>query len=513
MAKRFRKRERSGDRFKSFLLEILVVFFVVIMVMTAILDFVVLELSGRALQSNASNLIAANSRQIQLNINSYLERTETIATLLFSDEAYYQYDASDPSLSDYDKIKAEEVIVNRIVDIGLMENYSDFGIIFKGDHKVGWISHGTEDIFPDGGFYDTFSSYITNPRKKDGWCFGVNGCTDRIYYVKRLNPNAVLISAIYTRELSSVFIYPEQLEDMTIRLVDEGDVILFSSDSDEIGKKLPEEIVSGIATKNKDYIINTNTCSNNWRVICSIPTESILRENTRLRLITLLISAVMAALVLLVGLFLIRKLSKPMDGMVTSLQEKAEIDRLSGVMNKSTFQEMTEDKLEQARAEQSDTLQSESGADKADASLEKRTHVFVMLDVDNFKQVNDQLGHSYGDQVIIRVGKLLRRLYDAETLIGRLGGDEFALYTECVGVDKKEVMRAAAEQMDQVLSAFGREFAHEREICGISLSAGVHVTDKKDVTFAMLYEAGDAALYTSKNEGKDRFTLTEGGEG
>ena len=497
MAKRFRKSERSGDRFKSFLLEILVVFFVVILVMTALMDFVVLELSGRALQSNAANLIAANSRQIQLNINSYLERTETIATLLFSDEAYYQYDATDPSLSDYDKIKAEEVIVNRIVDIGLMENFSDFGIIFKGDHKVGWISHGTEDIFPDGGFYDTFSSYITNPGKKDGWCFGVNGCTDRIYYIKRLNPNAILISAIYTRELSSVFIYPEQLEDMTIRLVNEGNMILFSSDPEEIGKQFPEEVAPG-SSKNDDYIINTNTCSNNWRVICSIPKESILRENTRLRLITLLISAVMAALVLLVGLFLIRKLSKPMDGMVTSLQEKAEIDRLSGVMNKGTFQEMTEERLELAREQQSET---------------GKIHVFVMMDVDNFKQVNDKLGHSYGDQVIIRVGKLLRRLYDEETLIGRLGGDEFALYTECLGVDKKEVVRAASEQMDQVLSAFGSEFAHEREICGISLSAGVHVTDGKDVTFAMLYEAGDAALYTSKNEGKDRYTLTEGGEG
>ena len=223
MAKRFRKSERSGDRFKSFLLEILVVFFVVIMVMTAILDFVVLELSGRALQSNAANLIAANSRQIQLNINSYLERMETTCTLLFSDEAFYLYDATDESQDEYSRIKSEETIRSRIVDIGLMENYSDFGIVYANDHKVGWISHGTEHLFPEGDFYDTFSNYITNTKKNDGWCFGVRGGTDRMYYVKRLNPNAILVSAFYTRELSSVFIYPEQLEDMTIRLVNQDE--------------------------------------------------------------------------------------------------------------------------------------------------------------------------------------------------------------------------------------------------------------------------------------------------
>ena len=128
MEQRLKKTERSGDRFKAFTIKVLVLFAAVILLVTAILDFVVLELSGRAMQTNVSNLIAANSRQIELNINSYLERTETISTLLFSDESYYLYDATDPELSDYDKIKREETINNRIVDIGLMENYSDFGM-------------------------------------------------------------------------------------------------------------------------------------------------------------------------------------------------------------------------------------------------------------------------------------------------------------------------------------------------------------------------------------------------
>ena len=80
--------DNSGDRIKVLQIEILVVFAVIIMFIIFFLDYVILESSRRAMQQNASNLIAANSRQIELNINSYLERMRTIPTLLFSDEGY-----------------------------------------------------------------------------------------------------------------------------------------------------------------------------------------------------------------------------------------------------------------------------------------------------------------------------------------------------------------------------------------------------------------------------------------
>ena len=149
--------EQSGRKFRWLQIEILVVFAAIIMIVIFLLDYVILNNTKQAMESNASNLIAANSRQIQLNINSYLQRMETVPTLLFSDESYYLYDATDENMEEYDKVKCEETIQNRITDIGLMENYSDFGIVYADDHVVGWISHGTEDIFPDGGMYEAFS--------------------------------------------------------------------------------------------------------------------------------------------------------------------------------------------------------------------------------------------------------------------------------------------------------------------------------------------------------------------
>ena len=495
MSKKERKVE-SGERFRWFLMEILVVFAAIILIVTVFLDFVILGRSRSAMQQTASDLIAANSRQLELNINSYLERVETVSTLFFSDESYYLYDSTDPGIDDYDKVKNEETIRNRIVDIGIMENYSDFGIIYSDDHHVGWISHGTEDLFPEGGIYEAFSKCIVNEKKYDGWCFGINGNTDRMYYVKRLNPNAILVSSTYTRELLSVFIYPEQLEGMTVRLVDENDGIIFSSDlGEEVGKKLPSEIAGQLKTDKgtstsvitRDYIINSNLCSNAWRVICSVPKKIILDENIKLRLFTLRASGIMAILFALLGLVMIRRLSRPMDGMVTSLQEKAEVDRLSGVMNKATFEEEVAERLLD---------------DKKDRVL-----AFVMLDMDNFKQINDKLGHAYGDQVIIRVGELLRNMFEDDTRIGRLGGDEFALFTEYTDMKKEVVYKSVKEQMNMVLKAFAGEFHEEREQCDVSLSAGVFLTDESKPDFNELYQKADKALYNSKNTGKSRFTF------
>ena len=424
---------------------------------------------------------------------------ETVPTLLFSDETYYLYDETDERMDEYDKVKNEETISNRIVDIGLMENYVDFGIVYSDDHKLGWISHGTQDLFVnDESMYDAFSSYIVNTKKEDGWCYGINDNADRIYYIKRLNPNAILVSSIYTRELSSVFVYPEQLDEMTVRLVDENNEIIFSSDASEIGNNLPDDIVNNIKDEASGsnmrksiiadkYLINTNSCYNGWTVVCSVPTDIILKENDSLKSFTIAVSSIMALLFLLVGQLVIMRISKPVDGMVSSLQNKAEIDRLSGVMNKTAFQETVESEL-----------QKESSAEFG---------VFVMIDMDNFKQINDRLGHMYGDQVIIRMGKLLRKLHNKKTIIGRIGGDEFALYTGCDEISEEEIKSVVSERMEQVMEAFAEEYEYEREKCDLSVSAGVYIVKAVDAEFEDMYKKADSALYTSKKNGKACYTF------
>ena len=230
-------------------------------------------------------LVSANSKQLELNIDSYIREVQQKAALLFSSEEYYGYDPLDTTLDDYEKLQREKAINEKIVDLGIMENFSDFGIIYSDESTIGWISQVTKAMFPKGGMYETFANTIQNLQTSDGWSFGINGNYDRLYYTKRLNPHALVVASIYNRELESVFELPKALNDMTVRLVNADDQILYSSRQREVSTRLPEHIVSLLSgvesgsVMDREYLVTKDSCQNGWHVICTISVESMTREN------------------------------------------------------------------------------------------------------------------------------------------------------------------------------------------------------------------------------------------
>lgn len=485
---------KAEERFKKLQIEIIAIFAGMIIIVTAFLVGVILEHSNTTIQEQASSLMSTNSRQIQLNINSYLEKVETTAALIFANEEYYQYDASGTELDEYAVLKMEESILDRIVDLGVMENFSDFAIVYANEHTVGWVSHTTDDMFPDGGMYQTFSDCINRERRNDGWKFGLNGNTERAYYVKRLNPNAVLFVSFYTKELEHVFKNTEEFRETTIRLINEDGNILYSSEEEENGTPLSEEIESAVAGQQtavitgQEYLVSMAVCENEWKIVCLTPTAELLRENTELKKFVTVFAAALAAVFILIGLMLIRRISRPVDGMMTDLAQEAVMDKLSGLLNKVSFEDEVVRKME--------------------SCAPGCYFAFVMLDADNFKQINDRLGHSCGDQVIIRIARLLQSHLGEHTLIGRIGGDEFAFLNEYSDFDKEEITRDVTHKIDEIFAAFAEEFRGERSRCEFSLSAGICIIqDAENMNFQQAYRRADKALYRSKENGKSRYTL------
>lgn len=221
-----------------------IIFSLGILMVAIVVTGLTLSSSNTTLRQQVSVLVSANSKQLELNIDNYIREVQQKAALLFSSEEYYGYDPLDATLDDYAKLQREKAINEKIVDLGIMENFSDFGIIYSDESTIGWISQVTKAMFPKGGMYETFAKTIQNPQTSDGWSFGINGNYDRLYYTKRLNPHALVVASIYNRELESVFELPKALNDMTVRLVNADDQILYSSRQREVSTRLPEHIVS-----------------------------------------------------------------------------------------------------------------------------------------------------------------------------------------------------------------------------------------------------------------------------
>ncbi|MEG2037422.1 MAG: diguanylate cyclase, partial [Ruthenibacterium sp.] len=141
-------------------------------------------------------------------------------------------------------------------------------------------------------------------------------------------------------------------------------------------------------------------------------------------------------------------------------------------------------------------------ADKVLGENLGRHHALLVLDIDNFKGINDTLGHAFGDVVLIEVSAKLKAAFRGADIAGRMGGDEFAILMKDV-MDTNHVLKKAAE-----LSGILRQtYAGKNGDYKISCSMGIIMIDASSETFESLYRKADAALYQAKQQGKDQFIL------
>lgn len=134
-------------------------------------------------------------------------------------------------------------------------------------------------------------------------------------------------------------------------------------------------------------------------------------------------------------------------------------------------------------------------------SLEEKSALFI-IDIDNFKTVNNRYGHMFGDAVLTKLASRLSRLFGSGDLVSRIGGDEFmALYQGAFGNGQ---VKAAA---DRILACFEQVFDELPSECGISSSIGIAVCPRDGEDFQTLFWRADAALSHAKAMGKKQYRI------
>jgi diguanylate cyclase (GGDEF)-like protein len=124
--------------------------------------------------------------------------------------------------------------------------------------------------------------------------------------------------------------------------------------------------------------------------------------------------------------------------------------------------------------------------------------VLVLIDLDDFKAINDALGHSAGDAVLQIVGRHLRETAERDDLVVRLGGDEFAVVREAGGLDA--YLAALDDRFDQPIDIGGKRL-------NIGASIGMARSEDFPGTPARLLQAADVALYRAKRNGPGNAEL------
>ncbi len=126
--------------------------------------------------------------------------------------------------------------------------------------------------------------------------------------------------------------------------------------------------------------------------------------------------------------------------------------------------------------------------------------MLFMIDLDNFKLINDKMGHTEGDRVIRLFADILRQYARNNDIVCRLGGDEFILFL--VGVNDRKI---AADRAKSILNTMNERLSEMdyANSCSVSLGIAIHPQDGSD--FQTLYKNADKALYLVKKNGKNSF--------
>lgn len=243
-----------------------------------------------------------------------------------------------------------------------------------------------------------------------------------------------------------------------------------------------------ITAVNNEYLITSNSLSNGWKVVCSMPADSVMADLVSVIRALVIIVTLITVLVVLTMLLITSRLNDSVKVVVDDLDVKAKTDLMTGLLNKTSFRNLTESSLE--------------------AYDGKQAIAFLMFDLDNFKDVNDMAGHNVGDEVIKRMGNLLKEVFaPEEALIGRIGGDEFAVYNVYKKISLEEAQTRVHDLTLEFYDRFMSEFKPENEQYKLTVSSGVYVTGPGEYKFDDLYQKTDVALYISKKGGKSKPTF------
>lgn len=162
-------------------------------------------------------------------------------------------------------------------------------------------------------------------------------------------------------------------------------------------------------------------------------------------------------------------------------RELAQRDLMTTLLNRISFEEAVNEAVQEE----------ESGTISA----------FLLIDVDDFKSINDTMGHAVGDEVLRFMAMRLKALFRTSDLIGRLGGDELAVYVQDIPNDVFAYSRG--ERICDAMKSWRRNERFGEVTC----SVGIAIWPRHGQDFESLYKNADVALYSAKDRGKNQCAI------
>lgn len=163
-------------------------------------------------------------------------------------------------------------------------------------------------------------------------------------------------------------------------------------------------------------------------------------------------------------------------------QRRSMVDPVTGILNKFSFENSVREAL---KAREINTLSA-----------------LVVLDIDNLKRMNDELGTMVGDMFLEDVAEYLTHIFRGSDIIGRVGGDEFMVYIR--SMNNEEWLSQKCFRLQQEVKALSNEHGN----INMTISIGTAIVKEQKVSFDQMYGVADNSLYKAKTRGRGKFAVS-----
>ena len=441
---------------------------------------------------NISELASFASSLLKERIVDYMNNTEKTCEIFFRSE-YKDFYPDESVMSKAEINKTQDDITGVLLSISINDYFADFGIAYENGSSAGIITDSTRDVF-DGDIYKGLCSFIPEG-KNDGWGTGYRGNYEKLYFVKRVNDHAVITISSYTKELERRIKDVTGFSEAETSVIDSDGVMICSADiekTDKAGTQIENEPLAmitdihNITVQNDDYYVATDDITDSWKSICIVSKEYFKKDTKNLYSTMLLIGTGAMLLSTVISLYITRRLSV---AALTQLYASGldGVDRLTKLTNKFSTEDMIIDTLE--------------------SSPMGSCYGLVLVDIDNLKDINDNLGRTAGDDTILQVSNLIRSVFGENAVIGRFGGDKFETLADVTDYDLFKCLSTLEHKCAELCESLNSSYADEERRYKIAVSVGAALYPLSSDTYEGLLANADDALRTSKQKGGSTFTV------
>lgn len=433
---------------------------------------------GNTLEKQARIYASSLSLQLQKNVNNYLKRIETAGMILYEDKQCISYYPSDNADKTYEDLQIEKSITDKMITQSLMENYCDFGLVYDNEKHIGKISDGTLDIF-DNNIFSTLKRHVVNT-KDSVWITNYKNNYNRLYCIKRINRETILVTSIYTDELDNVFEKPDKSSDVRIYLIQDDNHILYASDNSNkyVGEKLPKNLLNIFAKRtnasiiDNDYVGAVTNCENNWRIICCTPSKNILNLESDNQ--TWLMTGGFSALVICicVGFLAASKYTSRADNLTKRSKSKENLDCITGLLNRLGVEEEISERIE--------------------TSMVGSTYGFALIKIKNF----ENFGDDFYNEVLVKLTEKITSLFANSDIVGFNSENQYVVFSDFTDFDLQKSQNLLREKFVAISNEL-KHFKLDDNKQNVFISMGVCVYPDNGETFDELYNNALQALNVS----------------